>query len=1059
MFHFRQLSIFRSEPTEAEKKITIQKNRSTRVCELELSSVCGWTIDGGRRRLANAADPTSHPRPTSLQARRSILGLIGFSLNMPPSKTSNASQTNVLPPKDQNVFKSVVRFYETKQLKKALKASDSILRKFPNHGETLAMKGLVLNALDKKDDAILLVRKGLRIDMRSHICWHVYGLLYRSERDYREAAKAYLNALRIDKDNQQILRDLALLQVQIRDYEGLEDTRRRLLTVRPNQRNNWIGFALCFHLLANYDTAISVLDTYQKTLSQPSDPVDRYENSEVMLYKNMILEESGQFKQALEHLDDVADQLVDRTAVLEAKARLYTALGADGSAITTLNRLMDSNPDNRDYQHALLSCVLRQTVPSVMENGFPSQSAQEPARALLKRRNFSYTSSIDLRGNDDAVTAALRLCDDLSHRYPFSRSAARMSLDVIPHSSHPHFLPRLDAYVRPFLRKGIPSLFSDIKPLYAQHDKAIAIGRLFESYRNALTESATRSLTPALVIPKLDDAGVSGADSVQGLHNYGGSGANGFGDDSKAKLAEPPCTLLWVLHFLAQHYDRLGHLDLALSTIQSAIDHSPTAIECHLVRCRILKHCGDFNGAVDVLNETRALDLADRYLNTKCCKYALRADRLVDAEQWVGLFTRDGESGGMQAIYDMQCMWFELGSAESYLRRGHLTPALKMFTAVERHFADIIEDQFDFHSYCLRKVTLRSYVTLLRFEDSIQNHPFFGRAACGLVKCFLRMMDMTDQDRQSLLIQDPGIKGFEDMTSSQRKKAVSKRKKQMAKSKHNGHSSSGGGKSGQGKSEGGSEQSADGSGKSPGSNSDSKPKSSQGWMEQDTCGVELAKDYLKDGGNSNEKIVVEASRLVRVMEKHLDKKIETHRMSFELAMRKRKYLQALRAAKRSVALGAEDSTVLMIVVKLCYALSQEGVLDSLSSVAKDVVRSEGGLLGDLSIAEYVSKYAERNEGHVERRIGAEVVRVWMSVGEVAGCETLEVALSKLCDSIDSVAVTSEGGDIEEQVISCKICETMVEELRGMGVDNVSVAKVSSRFERLFPRASWLAKKG
>lgn len=41
-----------------------------------------------------------------------------------------------------------------------------------------------------------------------------YRLLYRSDRVYAEAAKCYLNALRIDKDNQQILNDLAHLQAR-----------------------------------------------------------------------------------------------------------------------------------------------------------------------------------------------------------------------------------------------------------------------------------------------------------------------------------------------------------------------------------------------------------------------------------------------------------------------------------------------------------------------------------------------------------------------------------------------------------------------------------------------------------------------------------------------------------------------------------------------------------------------------------------------------------------------------------------------------------------------------
>ena len=33
-----------------------------------------------------------------------------------------------------------------------------------------------------------------------------------------------------------------------------------------------------------------------------------------------------------------------------------------------------------------------------------------------------------------------------------------------------------------------------------------------------------------------------------------------------------------------------------------------------------------------------------------------------------------------------------------------------MFKEVEKHFADFDEDQFDFHSYCIRKMTLRAYV-------------------------------------------------------------------------------------------------------------------------------------------------------------------------------------------------------------------------------------------------------------------------------------------------------------------------------------------------------------
>lgn len=71
-----------------------------------------------------------------------------------------------LPKKEADAFRSVVKHYENKQYKKAVKQADAILKKFPNHGETLAMKGLTLSYMSKKDEAHEMVKLGLRNDMR-----------------------------------------------------------------------------------------------------------------------------------------------------------------------------------------------------------------------------------------------------------------------------------------------------------------------------------------------------------------------------------------------------------------------------------------------------------------------------------------------------------------------------------------------------------------------------------------------------------------------------------------------------------------------------------------------------------------------------------------------------------------------------------------------------------------------------------------------------------------------------------------------------------------------------
>ena len=66
--------------------------------------------------------------------------------------------------------------------------------------------------------------------------------------------------------------------------------------------------------------------------------------------------------------------------------------------------------------------------------------------------------------------------------------------------------------------------------------------------------------------------------------------------------------------------------------------------------------------------------------------------------------------GAAENLNEMQCMWFQTESGYALQRLGKLGEALKKAHEIERHFDEITEDQFDFHTYCMRKMTLRAYV-------------------------------------------------------------------------------------------------------------------------------------------------------------------------------------------------------------------------------------------------------------------------------------------------------------------------------------------------------------
>lgn len=53
-----------------------------------------------------------------------------------------------------------------------------------------------------------------------------------------------------------------------------------------------------------------------------------------------------------------------------------------------------------------------------------------------------------------------------------------------------------------------------------------------------------------------------------------------------------------------------------------------------------LQHGGDAMEAYKWLDEAQGLDTADRYINSKCAKYMLRANLIKEAEETCSKFTR-----------------------------------------------------------------------------------------------------------------------------------------------------------------------------------------------------------------------------------------------------------------------------------------------------------------------------------------------------------------------------------------------------------------------------------
>jgi peptide alpha-N-acetyltransferase len=294
--------------------------------------------------------------------------------------------------REANLFRTVIRYYEDKQYKRGLKAAEQILKRNPKHGDTMSMKALILNAQGKTEEAFALAKEALTIDMKSYICWHVYGILYRTNKNFDEAIKAYKFALKLEPDSHQIQRDLAVLQVQMRDYQGYIQSRFVMLKARPQLRQNWTALAIAYHLDGNLQQAENILSTYEKSVTTTPLKTD-FENSEALLYKNSIIAEMGDIERALEHLETDCKNCLDRLAVMELRASYLAQLGRKEDAAKAYRALLDRNSEHPDYYKGLVDAL---NIPAgdeaALKAVYDEYAAKSPRSDAAKRLPLDFLS-------------------------------------------------------------------------------------------------------------------------------------------------------------------------------------------------------------------------------------------------------------------------------------------------------------------------------------------------------------------------------------------------------------------------------------------------------------------------------------------------------------------------------------------------------------------------------------------------------------------------------------------------------------------------------------------
>ena len=500
--------------------------------------------------------------------------------------------------KDASNFKEVNRLYECRDYKRALRVCDDILKKVADHGETMALKAMCLHGSGKKEEAMEMSRRALKANMRSQVTWHVLGTMHRNDMNYREAMRCFLQALKWDKDNLNILRDLAVVQIHIGEHRMLAETRRQLMQLNPKLRANWHGFAVSLHLAGNYTEALRAICAYEdmcagdmKSLKDKEESKDEMvESVEAALYHCLLLEEGMGPQPALDYLHALKDSrspslrdllLQPTSEVMEVLARLNLAAGHLDVARSLYSRLLFLMPECAEFHLKLM------VSKGIIDHQCSVDAVTPPSVAQQ--------TAIDTH-----IDACIGRLPPSATRFIHRLRLGLLSGDL--------FLARLEEYLQSGLHKGMPSLHQGIKPLYRSADRLPILSACIEEKLTYLTQHGKLPLDPP------------------------GSQCS-------------PDVFFWSMFMTAQHRLIVGRLEDALAMITEATRHTPTVLDSYMFKARILKRMGDFIGAEAAAEEARCMDLADRFINTFSTRYQIKNGHCAAAEATLMLFCKNDEHG------------------------------------------------------------------------------------------------------------------------------------------------------------------------------------------------------------------------------------------------------------------------------------------------------------------------------------------------------------------------------------------------------------------------------
>ncbi|KYN98223.1 putative N-alpha-acetyltransferase 15, NatA auxiliary subunit [Plasmodium gaboni] len=231
---------------------------------------------------------------------------------------------NKLPNKEVNNFRLMTQLIELKKHKKAYKICEQILKKYPKNGETLSVKGYLLNLMDQKnkEEAFKLIKEGIKNNLSSNFCWYLYGCLYKIYKNYDEALKCFMKSIKLNRFDFKALKEACIVLLYLKKYEQFKDLRIDMYNDSVKNIKDKAVLVFAYHLTKSYEKCYVIIKQIDNELINDNE-LSINEKHDLLVYLSEILLEGKKYKECLNFLKKYESVLLDTLWYYQMLGLLY----------------------------------------------------------------------------------------------------------------------------------------------------------------------------------------------------------------------------------------------------------------------------------------------------------------------------------------------------------------------------------------------------------------------------------------------------------------------------------------------------------------------------------------------------------------------------------------------------------------------------------------------------------------------------------------------------------------------------------------------------------------